>query len=143
VPVTLNVGASARHRQFTQELRWATPPAAGGIGVRRLLLLPGAVEQTFTVNGPLADVQRHPAGAWNNVSSDGRAPAREQLCLFGQSTWHATPRWDLTAGVRATYEDKRARVVRYAPTGGAASSPAPRWLRATHATACSIPARCA
>jgi iron complex outermembrane receptor protein len=39
--------------------------------------------------------------------------------LFGQSIWHIDPKWDLTAGLRATYEDKRAYEVRYAPTGGA------------------------
>jgi iron complex outermembrane receptor protein len=123
VPITLNVGASANHEQFTQELRWSTP---SGRAVESVF---GAYyyyqelsNNSFTVNGPLADIYNgNPAGAWANVSSNAPGQLRvNSYALFGQSTWHATDRLDLTAGVRASYEDKWARVIRYAPTGGAA-----------------------
>jgi iron complex outermembrane receptor protein len=123
VPVTLNVGASAKHKQFTQELRWATPsgrPVESVFGA--YYYYQELSNNSFTVNGPLADLYNGtPAGAWNNVVSNAPGALRvNSYALFGQSTWHATQRLDLSAGVRASYEDKRARVTRYAPTGGAA-----------------------
>jgi iron complex outermembrane receptor protein len=85
-------------------------------------------------------VQRHAERRLGQPDQHCRWPlARQQLCLFGQSIWHIDPKWDLTAGLRATYEDKRAYEVRYAPTGGALVT-APRWLRAMPATVLSIPA---
>ncbi|MBB3222019.1 TonB-dependent receptor [Pseudoduganella umbonata] len=123
VPVTLNVGASANHKQFTQELRWSTPSGRavesvfGGYYYYQELS-----NNSFTVNGPLADIYNgNPAGAWANVNSTAPGELRvNSYALFGQSTWHATGKLDLTAGVRASYEDKWARVIRNAPTGGAA-----------------------
>jgi iron complex outermembrane receptor protein len=123
VPVTLNVGASANHKQFTQELRWATPsgrPVESVFGA--YYYYQELSNNSFTVNGPLADIYNgNPAGAWANVVSNAPGELRvNSYALFGQSTWHATDRLDLTAGVRASYEDKRARVIRLAPVGGAA-----------------------
>ncbi|MFT4020890.1 MAG: TonB-dependent receptor [Acinetobacter sp.] len=37
---------------------------------------------------------------------------------FGQGVWHVTPKLDLTAGLRVTYEDKKASVNRITPIGG-------------------------
>ncbi|MES2262408.1 MAG: TonB-dependent receptor [Pseudomonadota bacterium] len=123
VPVTLNVGASARHKQFTQELRWATPsgkPLESVFGAYYYYQELG--NNNFTVNGPLADIYNStPTGAWANISSEAPGQLRvNSYALFGQSTWHATDKLDLTAGLRGTYEDKQARVQRYAPVGGAA-----------------------
>lgn len=42
----------------------------------------------------------------------------KSYAAFGQGTWHITPKLDITAGARVTYEDKEARVNRVAPTGG-------------------------
>jgi iron complex outermembrane receptor protein len=123
VPVTLNVGALTRHRQFTQELRLATPqgrPVESVIGA--YYYYQNLDNTNFTYNGPLADkFNATPAGAWSNVTSlaDGHLRVNS-YALFGQSIWHIDPQWDLTGGVRATYEDKRAYEIRYAPTGGAA-----------------------
>lgn len=123
VPVTLNVGASANHRQFSQELRWATPSG------RPLESVFGAYyyyqelsNNSFSVNGSLSDLYNAtPAGAWSNLRSDAPSSLRvNSYALFAQSTWHASERWDLTAGLRASYEDKWARVTRNAPVGGAA-----------------------
>ncbi|WP_229417429.1 TonB-dependent receptor [Massilia sp. Root418] len=122
VPVTLNVGASARHKQFTQELRWATPSGQALESVFGAYYYYQELDNnSFTVNGPLADIYNgNPAGAWANLSSDAPGQLRvNSYALFAQSTWHATDKLDVTAGVRASYEDKTARVLRYAPTGGA------------------------
>lgn len=120
VPVTLNAGASTRHKQFTQELRWATPSGQplesvfGAYYYRQRL-----TDNSFTVNGPLADLYNStPSGAWSNVTSN--APAWldvDSTALFAQSTWHATPKLDVTAGARVTHEDKTARITRNAPVG--------------------------
>ncbi|RFP15197.1 TonB-dependent receptor [Duganella sp. BJB488] len=127
VPVTLNVGASARHRQFTQELRLATPlgrPVESVFGA--YYYYQNLDNVNFTYNGPLADkFNATPAGAWSNVTSIGNGHLRvNSYALFGQSIWHIDPRWDLTGGLRATYEDKLAQVTRDAPIGPAVGGPA-------------------
>jgi iron complex outermembrane receptor protein len=122
VPVTLNVGALARHRQFTQELRLATPQGRTVESVVGAYYYYQNLDNTnFTYNGPLADkFNGTPGGAWSNLTSFADGHLRvNSYALFGQSIWHIDPKWDLTAGLRATYEDKRAYEVRYAPTGGA------------------------
>ncbi len=43
---------------------------------------------------------------------------RKSSALFGQSTWHATPKLDITTGARVTYEDKSASIYRTDPIGG-------------------------
>ncbi|TFW15502.1 TonB-dependent receptor [Duganella callida] len=122
VPVTLNVGALTRHRQFTQELRLATPSGREVESVAGAYYYYQNLDNTsFTYNGPLADTfNAAPAGALSNLTSlaDGHLRVNS-YALFGQSIWHIDPRWDLTGGLRATYEDKRAYEIRYAPTGGA------------------------
>ncbi len=125
VPVTLNVGASARHKQFTQEVRLATPQGRTVDSVIGAYYYYQDLNNTnFTVNGPLADkFNSTPAGAWSNVSSYADGHLRvNSYALFGQSIWHIDPRWDVTGGLRATYEDKVAQEVRGAPQGGAAVS---------------------
>jgi len=127
VPVTLNVGASARHRQFTQELRLATPlgrPVESVFGA--YYYYQNLDNVNFTYNGPLADkFNATPAGAWSNVTSIGNGHLRvNSYALFGQSIWHIDPQWDLTGGLRATYEDKLANVTRDAPIGPAVVGPA-------------------
>jgi iron complex outermembrane receptor protein len=127
VPVILNVGQSARHRQFTQELRWANAPGSKVDTVAGAYYYYQELENNaFTVNGSLADqFNGIPIGAWNNVTSNSPGQLRvNSYALFGQATWHVAPRWDLTAGLRATYEDKDARVVRYAPEGPAVTGAA-------------------
>ena len=125
VPVTYNVGASTRHRQFTQELRLATPlgrPVESVVGA--YYYYQNLDDTSFTLNGPLADkFNGTPAGAWSNVTSYGYGHLRvNSYALFGQSIWHIDPQWDLTGGLRATYEDKIAQVSRDAPIGGAVVS---------------------
>jgi iron complex outermembrane receptor protein len=123
VPVYLNIGAQAWHKQFTQELRLATPTGQEVESVvGAYYYYQDLKNNNFAVNGSLSDkFNATPPGAWSNVSSEAPGHLRvNSVALFGQSTWHAAPQWDVTAGLRATYEDKIAQEVRNAPVGGAA-----------------------
>jgi iron complex outermembrane receptor protein len=123
VPIILNIGAQARHRQFTQELRLATPQGREVESVVGAYYYYQNLDNTnFSYNGALIDkFNGTPNGAWANLTSFADGHLRvNSYALFGQSIWHIDPKWDLTAGLRATYEDKRAVEIRYAPTGGAA-----------------------
>ncbi|USX25137.1 TonB-dependent receptor plug domain-containing protein [Oxalobacteraceae bacterium OTU3CINTB1] len=94
VPVVLNVGASTRHRQFTQEFRLATPLGRDVESVLGAYYYYQNLDNTnFTVNGPLADrFNATPAGAWSNVSSYADGHLRvNSYALFGQSIWHIDP----------------------------------------------------
>jgi len=46
------------------------------------------------------------------------AGTTNSYALFGQGAWHVTPALELTAGLRATLEQKWAQVYRTAPVGG-------------------------
>ncbi|MCU1723740.1 TonB-dependent receptor [Pseudomonas sp. 5P_5.1_Bac1] len=132
VPVMYNVGQSARDQQYSQELRLASPTGElfdyvlGAYYFRQEMR-----NEVFTDYGPLADTWNGtPQGALNNVYSLGKGRIdTDSFALFAQGTWHLTPRLDLTAGVRGTYEVKQARVGRYAPSGGAAVSGAAASVR--------------
>jgi iron complex outermembrane receptor protein len=50
--------------------------------------------------------------------TDYSKPVTRSYAAFGQATWHVTPKWDLTGGLRYTREDKSG-VFTQAVTGGA------------------------
>jgi iron complex outermembrane receptor protein len=123
VEVMHNVGQSARDKQYSQELRLASP-----IGEHFDYVL-GAYyfrqemqNKVFTYYGPLADTWNGtPQGALNNVSTVGNGSVdTDSFALFAQGTWHLSPVVDFSLGLRGTYERKLADVTRDAPTGGAA-----------------------
>jgi iron complex outermembrane receptor protein len=66
VPIILNIGALARHRQFTQELRLATPQGREVESVVGAYYYYQNLDNTnFSYNGPLADkFNGTPNGAW-------------------------------------------------------------------------------
>ncbi len=73
--------------------------------------------------GPLADLYLLGAnlGALNDTYSKANGKIEtDSFALFAQGTWHLTERLDFTAGLRGTYEEKNAKVERFAPLGGAA-----------------------
>lgn len=119
-PVWTNMGASANASQFSQEIRFASPKDDTFDYVVGAYYFKGNVGNNLFYNyGPQADAWFGlPAGALSNVSS--RMPSRvstDSYALFGQGTWHLDPQWDLTVGLRGTYEEKTGRVKRYAPSG--------------------------
>ncbi|MBG4554235.1 TonB-dependent receptor [Pseudomonas aeruginosa] len=117
-------GVEVHDRQFSQEIRLASPTGGafdyvvGAYAFRQNL-----GNKTFTSYGPLADLCLLGAnlGALNDTYSKANGKIEtDSFALFVQGTWHLTDRLDFTAGLRGTYEEKNAKVERFAPLGGAA-----------------------
>ncbi|MFS0828929.1 TonB-dependent receptor [Pseudomonas phoenicis] len=123
VPVYYNAGVSVRDKQYSQEIRLASPTGGAFDYVLGAYYFKQDLDnQLAYAYGPLADIwSATPNGALANVDSlsDGHIDT-DSYALFAQGTWHLTDRLDFTAGIRGTYEEKSAWVTRDAPTGGAA-----------------------
>ncbi len=133
VDVMHNVGQSARDKQYSQELRLASPVGEHFDYVLGAYYFRQEMRNTvFTDYGPLADTWNGTAqGALNNVSSVGHGTVdTDSVATFAQGTWHLTPALDFILGVRGTYERKLAQVTRNAPVGGAAVTGAAAGARA-------------
>ncbi|HIE6460316.1 TPA: TonB-dependent receptor [Pseudomonas aeruginosa] len=118
-----DTGVEVHDRQFSQEIRLASPTGGafdyvvGAYAFRQNL-----GNKTFTSYGPLADLYLLGAnlGALNDTYSKANGKIEtDSFALFAQGTWHLTERLDFTAGLRGTYEEKNAKVERFAPLGGA------------------------
>ncbi|WP_258154671.1 TonB-dependent receptor [Pseudomonas sp. 17053703] len=125
-----DTGVEVHDRQFSQEIRLASPTGGafdyvvGAYAFRQNL-----GNKTFTSYGPLADLYLLGAnlGALNDTYSKANGKIEtDSFALFAQGTWHLTERLDFTAGLRGTYEEKNAKVERFAPLGGAAVGAAVR-----------------
>ncbi|WEW96303.1 TonB-dependent receptor [Pseudomonas nitroreducens] len=118
-----NTGVEVHDRQFSQEIRLASPTG----GFFDYVLGAYAFNQnlgnkTFTDYGPLADPYLLGANlnALNNTYSKANGKIEtDSFALFAQGTWHLTDKLDFTAGLRGTYEEKDAKVERFDPVGGA------------------------
>ncbi|HGK5070028.1 TPA: TonB-dependent receptor [Pseudomonas aeruginosa] len=119
-----DTGVEVHDRQFSQEIRLASPTGGafdyvvGAYAFRQNL-----GNKTFTSYGPLADLYLLGAnlGALNDTYSKANGKIEtDSFALFAQGTWHLTERLDFTVGLRGTYEEKNAKVERFAPLGGAA-----------------------
>lgn len=123
VPVSYNAGVSVEDKQWSQEVRLASPTGGAFDYVLGAYYFGSKLDnKSFSFNGPLADIWNGtPTGALANVSSVGKGHIEtDSFALFAQGTWHLTPKLDLTAGIRGTYEEKSAWVNRNASVGGAA-----------------------
>ena len=123
VPVFYSAGVSVRDKQYSQEIRLASPTGGAFDYVLGAYYFKQDLDnKSFTFYGPQADIWNlTPAGALANVDTIGNGHIdTDSYALFAQGTWHITDRLDFTAGVRGTYEEKSAWVTRDAPTGGAA-----------------------
>ncbi|MCQ9426198.1 TonB-dependent receptor [Pseudomonas sp. LJDD11] len=123
VPASYNGGVSVQSQQWSQEIRLASPTGGAFDYVLGAYYYGSDLDNTNKAsNGPLADVWNGTAaGALANVESVAKGHIdTNSFALFGQGTWHLTPKLDFTAGIRGTYEEKSAWVNRSAPTGGVA-----------------------
>lgn len=126
VPALLNTGVEVHDRQFSQEIRLASPTGgAFDYVVGAYVFNQNLGNKSFTDYGSRADLFLLGANlnAFNNVSTQANGKIEtDSYALFAQGTWHLTDRLDFTAGLRGTYEEKDAKVERFAPVGGAAVS---------------------
>ncbi|SDG90227.1 iron complex outermembrane recepter protein [Pseudomonas flavescens] len=125
VSASINAGVAVRDKQYSQEIRLASPSGGAFDYVLGAYYFKQDLDnRSFNQYGPLADIWNGTAsGALANVSSVGKGHIdTDSYALFAQGTWHLTERLDFTAGIRGTYEEKQAWVTRDAPTGGAAVS---------------------
>ncbi|HGS7994736.1 TPA: TonB-dependent receptor [Pseudomonas aeruginosa] len=119
-----DTGVEVHDRQFSQEIRLASlTGGAFDYVVGAYAFRQNLGNKTFTSYGPLADLYLLGAnlGALNDTYSKANGKIEtDSFALFAQGTWHLTERLDFTAGLRGTYEEKNAKVERFAPLGGAA-----------------------
>ncbi|WP_457931984.1 TonB-dependent receptor [Pseudomonas aeruginosa] len=119
-----DTGVEVHDRQFSQEIRLASPTGgAFDYVVGAYVFRQNLGNKTFTSYGPLADLYLLGAnlGALNDTYSKANGKIEtDSFALFAQGTWHLSERLDFTAGLRGTYEEKNAKVERFAPLGGAA-----------------------
>ncbi|MFU8925699.1 TonB-dependent receptor [Acinetobacter puyangensis] len=128
-----NTGVAVEDKQYSQELRLASASNPTFDWVTGLYYFQqNLTNHSFTYYGDTADpflfyqnpalrpvVANNNANILNNRESHTYGYAdTKSYAVFGQGTWHAAPKLDITAGGRVTYEDKEARVNRLAPTGG-------------------------
>ncbi|WP_236207510.1 TonB-dependent receptor [Pseudomonas tohonis] len=134
VPALLDTGVEVHDRQFSQEIRLASPTGgAFDYVVGAYVFNQSLGNKTFTDYGSRADLFLLGANlnAFNNVSTQANGKIEtDSYALFAQGTWHLTDRLDFTAGLRGTYEEKDAKVERFAPVGGAAVSGQAATIRA-------------
>jgi iron complex outermembrane receptor protein len=122
VSAQISGGVNVKDKQYSQELRLASPTGGafdyvlGGYYFHQNL-----DNESFNIYGPKADrlfgSAPYPLTLNNITSISPSHIVTDSFALFGQSTWHATDRLDVTAGLRGTQEKKVANVVRNAPIG--------------------------
>jgi iron complex outermembrane receptor protein len=136
-------GANVWNKQGSQELRLASP-TGGAVDYVGGAYVYWQRVYTGTVPGPSfgADAAEYysspslilPSYALNGVTSTTfSSTATRSYALFGQATWHVSSRWDWTAGVRSTYDDKDSQVARARSGGVALSATDPYFTAATAA----------
>lgn len=114
LPIQTSQHIPSRQDQYSQELRIASNDHGpieyvGGL----YYFLQKIVGHPTSVYGPLATYWLLPASATRTAAlldgyqSGGTTDFRtESYAVFGEVTWHATPRLALTGGIRYTYEEK-------------------------------------
>ncbi len=117
VSVIKDYGYEVHDRQFSQEIRLASPKGENfDYVVGAYAFKQDLGNRIFSDLGPLADLNLIGANlnALNNIYSESQGKVDTE----GQATWHLTNRLDFTAGLRGTYEEKTANVRRFSPVGG-------------------------
>jgi iron complex outermembrane receptor protein len=114
----IDAGQQVDDRQFTQEVRWASP--TDGV----VDYVAGAYYFYQTQNNLLYTQYGPAAGVWigravlNNAFSQTYAHLEtDSSSAFAQATWHVTDPFSVTGGLRYTRERKLTNVDREPPTG--------------------------
>lgn len=114
LPIQLTQHIPSRQDQFSQELRVASNTSAPVEYVAGLYYFhQKIVGHPISIYGPLATYWLLSASATrtsallNGYQSSGTTDFRtDSYAIFGEVTWHITPRLALTGGIRYTYENK-------------------------------------
>lgn len=114
LPIQLTQHIPSRQDQFSQELRIASNTPGPVDYVAGLYYFhQKIVGHPISIYGPLATYWLLPASATrtsallNGYQSNGTTDFRtDSYAIFGEVTWHMTPRLALTGGIRYTYENK-------------------------------------
>ncbi len=126
VPITANSGAAVKDHQYSQEVRIASPAGGGFDWVAGAFYFYQQTQNNvFSLTGP---TPYNTSAKANVLTNSPSGVITNSAALFGQGTLHLSERADLTAGVRATYEDKSGSVVRYASATAAAYNSGPLGL---------------
>ncbi|MGA2839872.1 MAG: TonB-dependent receptor [Steroidobacteraceae bacterium] len=115
----INAGQEVHDEQWSEEIRLASPSGTAVDWVTGLYYFyQDQSNETYTLYGPQAHVLYGLPSFYNNAYSEVlEYPKTNSYAVFGQSTWHVTEAWSLTAGLRDTQEDKTSLVERGAAIG--------------------------
>ncbi|WP_334183780.1 TonB-dependent receptor [Novosphingobium sp.] len=136
-------GYHIKNDQFTQEVRLAFPrmgnfDAVAGVyyfyqkvdttqyvsygqdAAAWLAGMPTAAIRAYAPFSPaLATLLAYNGTRWDTHA----APETNSIAGFGQVNWHVTPQWNVTGGLRVTYETKQEDVTRLVPVSTATGDP--------------------
>jgi iron complex outermembrane receptor protein len=119
IPAIINAGQQVDDEQLSQELRLASPGGQPVEWVAGLFYFYQYQDNVlYTQYGPEAGAYLGSALLNNAYTQTRQRLKTDSISAFAQATWHVTGRWDLTAGLRQTSEDKSTRVLRDPATGG-------------------------
>lgn len=124
VSAIVGAGQNVNDRQFSQEVRWASPSG------QTIEYVGGLYYFYQAQNNLLVTTYGPDAGSWLGVPVFNNAytatAARLHLwsgSAFAQATWNVTSAFGLTAGLRETYERKDTRIDRIPPIGPSPTLP--------------------
>jgi iron complex outermembrane receptor protein len=118
VPAITDAGQQVDDKQWSQELRWASPTGdaidyVGGL----YYFYQEQHNNLYTYYGPAAGAWLGRAPFTNATSLVSQELTTDSSAAFAQATWHVSDPFSITGGLRYTYEKKSTNVDREAPTG--------------------------
>ena len=118
ISAVINAGQHVDDSQWSQELRLASANGGPVDWVAGLYYFYQTQDNSaYAQYGPDAGAYLGRAVLNNGYSLSHQDLNTDSYSGFGQATWHVTDRFDVTAGIRQTYERKTARVIRDVATG--------------------------
>jgi iron complex outermembrane receptor protein len=136
-------GGNVWNKQLSEELRIASPTGQAVDYVAgayvfwqdvRTQSIPGPTYGTDAAEFYSSPSLILPSYALNGLTTTTQSDtATRSYALFGQETWHISPAWSWTTGLRSTYDDKSAEVLRSRSGGAPLSVTDPYYAAATKA----------